>query len=60
MTIQKFEEPMLSCDDASCLTSHDNMSYVHSLNDRVGMFLRNWVYTEACMGKTWLDTHFYS
>ena len=50
---------MLGSDNASCLSSHDLIAYVHDLNKRLtGVKIKNWVYTEACTGKNCLDTHF--
>ena len=50
---------MLGSDNASCLSSHDFIVYMHFLNDRLnGIKINNWVYTEACTGKNRLDTHF--
>ena len=52
-------ELTLGSDNASCLASHDNIIFVHHLNDRLdGIKVRNWLYTEACTGKGRIDTHF--
>ena len=53
------EELVLGSDNASCLASHDNIIYIHHLNQKVdGIKVTNWIYTEACTGKGRLDTHF--
>ena len=50
---------MLGSDNASCLSSHDSIIYIHYLNKRLeGIKILNWVKTEACTGKGRLDTHF--
>ena len=56
----EIKELMLGSDNASCLASHDNIPYIQhrNLNTRLGILIRNWIYTEACTGKDMLDTHF--
>ena len=50
---------MLGSDNASCLASHDSIPYIFFLNKRMtNLKVKNWVYTEACIGKNLLDSHF--
>ena len=40
---------MLGSDNASCLSSHDGIPYVHAINLRLdGIKINKWIYTEAC------------
>ena len=55
----EINELMLGSDNASCLASHDNISYIHHRNlYKQYIKMRNWIYTEACTGKGRIDTHF--
>ena len=50
---------MLGSDNASCLSSHDSIPYVHAINLRLdGIKINKWIYTEACTGENRLDAHF--
>jgi hypothetical protein len=53
------QQVMVGSDNASCLASHDNIPYIHYLNQQMqGVAVTKWIYTEACTGKNRLDTHF--
>lgn len=50
-------ERILGSNNASCLPSHDNIPYVHGLNQQNKLKIRKWMYTEVCTGKGCIDTH---
>jgi hypothetical protein len=54
-------EISVQSDNASCLASHNIITYIHRLNKRLedlGLTAAEWIYPWAQTGKGRLDTHF--
>ena len=50
---------ILGINNASCLASHDSIPYIYLLNNSMtNLKVKNWVYTEACTGRNYLDSRF--